>query len=114
MLGAPTVTFGPLSDLRGLQGEEELTRLALAPLPGDAGGPVFDAGGSVVGMLLPAATDTGRQLPPDVRFAARGDMIRAILDEEGIATEIGNVSAGLAPEDLTTLAGEITVLVSCW
>lgn len=114
VLGAPTVTYGTLADLRGLQGEEELSRLALAPLPGDAGGPVFDAGGSVVGMLLPAPTGTGRQLPPDVSFAARSDAIRSILNEEGIVTVGQSPIGSLAPEDLTTLAGEVTVLVSCW
>lgn len=114
VLGAPTVTYGTLADLRGLQGEEELTRLALAPLPGDAGGPVFDAGGSVVGMLLPAPAGTDRQLPADVSFAARGDLIRAVLNEEGITTSTRAPLGSLAPEDLTTLAGEVTVLVSCW
>ena len=114
VLGAPTVTYGTLADLRGLQGEEEVTRLALAPLPGDAGGPVFDAGGSVVGMLLPAPTGTDRQLPADVSFAARGDLIRSILSEEGIVTTGSTPVGSLAPEDLTTLAGEVTVLVSCW
>lgn len=114
VLGAPTVTYGTLADLRGLQGEEELTRLALAPLPGDAGGPVFDAGGSVVGMLLPAPTGTGRQLPADVSFAARGDLIRSILNEEGIVTSGRTPVGSLAPEDLNALAGEVTVLVSCW
>lgn len=114
ILGAPTVTYGTLADLTGLQGEEEMTRLALAPLPGDAGGPVFDTGGSVVGMLLPAPSGTGRQLPPDVSFAASGDVIRSVLNEEGITTVGGNASVSIAPEDLTTLAGEVTVLVSCW
>lgn len=114
VLGAPTVTFGTLADLRGLQGEEELTRLALAPLPGDVGGPVFDTGGAVVGMLLPAPTNTGRQLPPDVSFAARGDAIRTILTDEGIQTNSGLGAGSLPPEDLTSLAGDVTVLVSCW
>lgn len=114
VLGAPTVTYGTLADLRGLQGEKELTRLALAPLPGDAGGPVFDAGGSVVGMLLPAPAGTNRQLPPDVSFAASGSVIRAILNDEGIETDGKVANGNIAPEDLTTLAGEVTVLVSCW
>ena len=50
-------------------GEEEVRRLDLAARPGDAGGPVFDAGGAVLGMLLPAGD--GR------RGAARGGSLRA-------------------------------------
>ncbi|KZY29821.1 peptidoglycan-binding protein, partial [Roseovarius sp. HI0049] len=55
VLGSPTLTFGQLADARGLNGEENLKRLALATLEGDAGGPVVDAYGAVVGMLLPAS-----------------------------------------------------------
>ncbi|MEO1495503.1 MAG: serine protease, partial [Pseudomonadota bacterium] len=68
VLGAPSMTFGTLSDVRGLQGETDLARLALNVLPGDAGGPVLDTGGGVLGMLLPAP-DTGRALPDGVSFA---------------------------------------------
>lgn len=114
MLGAPTVTFGTLADVRGLQGEEELTRLALAPLPGDAGGPVFDAGGSVVGMLLPQTGGTNRQLPADVSFAADGAAILELLGAEGISASAEDSNGIMAPEDLTAHAGDMTVLVSCW
>ncbi len=69
-LSAPTLTFGTLADLTGLRGEAELTRLALATQVGDAGGPVLDAGGAVIGMLLPRAGGNGQQLPDDVSFAA--------------------------------------------
>ncbi|MGH1466885.1 MAG: serine protease [Cognatishimia sp.] len=114
ILGAPSVTFGKLAELRGLQGEAELTRLALAPLPGDAGGPVFDAGGAVVGMLLPHPTADQRQLPQDVSFAARGEAIRAVLTEAGYQSVSGDALGLMAPEDLTAHAGDMTVLVSCW
>ncbi len=114
LLGAPTVTFGTLADVRGLQGEEELTRLALAPLPGDAGGPVFDTGGSVLGMLLPQAGGTDRQLPADVSFAADGAAILELLGAEGISASSAETNGVMAPEDLTAHAGDMTVLVSCW
>jgi S1-C subfamily serine protease len=114
VLGAPSVTFGKLSELRGLQGEANLTRLALASLPGDAGGPVFDTGGAVVGMLLPKPAADQRQLPVDVSFAARGDAIREILIEAGYQTTLGDAFGLMAPEDLTARASDMTVLVSCW
>jgi S1-C subfamily serine protease len=114
ILGAPTVTFGTLADLRGLQGEEELTRLALAPLPGDAGGPVFDTGGAVLGMLLPKSDASGRTLPGEVSFAARSDAIRATLVNAGYQAVSGDAAFSMAPEDLTTHASDMTVLVSCW
>ncbi|MDC0738102.1 serine protease [Cognatishimia sp. SS12] len=114
VLGAPSVTYGTLADLSGLNGEENLSRLALTPLPGDAGGPVFDAGGSVLGMLLPKADGGTRVLPEDVSFAARGDAIRQLLGAEGISTAGSTIAAFMDPVDLTAHASDITVLVSCW
>lgn len=113
-LGAPTMTFGQLSDVRGLGGEEELARLALAPQPGDAGGPVFDAAGSVFGMLLPRSTGGAQQLPGEVNFAVNADAIRAVLDQQGIAAQQSEGGTAMAPEDLTKKASGMTVLVSCW
>ncbi len=113
VLGAPTLTFGTLADLKGLRGETELTRLALGSLPGDAGGPVFDAGGSVLGMLLPKQSSS-QQLPEDVSFAADALAIREVLEVAGLTTETGNQEGQLDPVDLSRLASGMTVLISCW
>ncbi|MFD1508891.1 serine protease [Lacimonas salitolerans] len=113
MLGAPTVTFGKLAELRGLQGEEGVSRLALTTLPGDAGGPVVDAGGAVLGMLLPRP-ENGRSLPEDVNFAAKGTSLVNLLDRLGIDITTTAAITELPPEQLTTKAGRMTVLVNCW
>ena len=113
-LGAPTLTFGQLADIRGLGGEQELARLTLAPQPGDAGGPVLDAGGAVFGMLLPRPASGTRQLPVGVNFAVNADAIRALLAQEGITPDTTPPRPDMAPEDLARLASGMTVLVSCW
>lgn len=113
VLGAPTVTFGKLADLRGLRGEESIKRLSLSPLPGDAGGPVLDSAGRLLGMLLPAPAD-GKNLPNDVSFALSGASIQAVLDGSGLSVNSADTSAPMAVEDLRTLSAEMTVLVSCW
>lgn len=112
-LGAPSLTFGTLSDIKGLRGETELKRLALAPLPGDAGGPVLDTRGMVLGMLLPRATN-GQQLPLDVSFAANSQSISNVLTEAGLAAESSDADATLTPTELNRVASGMTVLVSCW
>lgn len=114
VLGAPTLTFGQLADVRGLNGEAELKRLALAPLDGDAGGPVVDSYGAVLGMLLPAGQNDGRQLPEGVSFAADADALTTLLEGAGIASQASPSSTLVAPETLSKLASGITVLVSCW
>ena len=113
LLGAPSMTFGQLSDLRGLRGEPELKRLALAVLPGDAGGPVLDAAGGVLGMLLPRETGA-RSLPEEVNFAADADAIRAVLARAGVTAGDASSADAIDPIDLTSAAQAMTVLVSCW
>jgi hypothetical protein len=113
MLGAPTMTFGALADLRGLRGEPEVTRLTAHTLEGDAGGPVFDQAGGVLGMLLPRE-GSDRQLPPDVSFAAKGEVVQSLLSQSGIASRTHDSQAPMAPEDISAMARDMTVLVNCW
>jgi hypothetical protein len=114
VLVTPTLTFGRLADIRGLNGEEDLKRLALTARDGDAGGPVFDNGGAVLGMLLPKVAQDGQILPPDVSFIIDADRIVAALSDAGIATDTTDTLAFMPPETLTLRAAESTVLVSCW
>jgi S1-C subfamily serine protease/peptidoglycan hydrolase-like protein with peptidoglycan-binding domain len=114
LLVTPTLTFGRLADIRGLNGEEQLKRLTLTARDGDAGGPVFDNGGAVLGMLLPKAAQNGQMLPPDVRFILDADRIVGALSAAGITTETTDTLAFMPPETLTLRAAENTVLVSCW
>jgi peptidoglycan hydrolase-like protein with peptidoglycan-binding domain len=113
ILGAPTLTFGELAGMRGLNGEEELKRLALNALEGDAGGPVVGGNGAVLGMLLPDRQD-GRKLPEEVSFAADAEALTAFLEGVGVATRSKAGGRSLAPETLAKRASGMTVLVSCW
>lgn len=114
ILVTPSLTFGRLADIRGLNGEEEVKRLDLTAQPGDAGGPVFDNGGAVLGMLLPRENQNGQILPPEVSFSVDAEVILASLDAAGIAVETTDTVAFMPPETLTLRAADQTVLVSCW
>ncbi|WP_299970626.1 serine protease [uncultured Roseobacter sp.] len=113
VLNAATITFGTLSDIGGLGGEPDLKRLSLNTLPGDAGGPVFDTSGHVLGMLLPLR-EGDRGLPPDVRFARAGPAIARTLQQAGLSAASASGGQALDPEDIATRARNMTVLVSCW
>ena len=114
VLGAPSLTFGTLADIRGLRGEEELSRLAVSVLPGDFGGPVLDGFGAVLGMLQTKNEAGSRKLPEEVSFAADADAIGSLLAANGVAVSRQGGGEVMAPEDLTGLASDMTVLVSCW
>ncbi|MGO4916469.1 serine protease [Pseudogemmobacter sp. W21_MBD1_M6] len=113
-LGAPTLTFGTLADIHGLNGEEHLQRLALSARNGDAGGAVIDSAGAVIGMLLPRAGNSAQQLPPEVSFAANTGAIVTSLIAGGITISATDQAGDLAAEDLTNIGMDMTVLVSCW
>lgn len=113
-LPAPAMTFGRIEALQGLSGEPGLKRLALTALPGDAGGPVVDGTGTVVGMLLPRDTSGARLLPEGVAFAVTAQAIAAVLTARDIDITTSEARGALPPEDLTQTARGMTVLVSCW
>ncbi|WP_170421901.1 serine protease [Ruegeria arenilitoris] len=112
-LGAPTLTYGQIADLRGLNGEDGVKRLALAAQPGDAGGPIFDDNGQVVGMLLPTPTE-GRTLPASVSLAATANSLNEVLAKAGISGQSGTPTAQISPNELNRRATGMTVLVHCW
>lgn len=113
LLGSPTVTYGTLADLKGLGGEPTLARLAVAAQAGDAGGPVMDSSGKVLGMLMPRTASTST-LPGDVQFATRADALSALLASAGVTAPRGAPEGTLDPVDLVALASDMTVLVGCW
>jgi len=110
----PILTFGQLSDMKGLNGEAALRRLSIRVQPGDSGGPVFDGNGAVMGMLLPRVEQSDRVLPEEVNFAVDSGTIMATLDEAGRRGTLSRENASMSPEILTRVSADLTVLVSCW
>ena len=90
-----------------------MKRLTLAALEGDAGGPVLDPGGSVLGMLL-AHRMENRSLPEDVSFAATNGALQDVLSRGGIMARQTSDGGMMSAEALTDRANAMTVLVSCW
>lgn len=113
LLPSPSITFGTLADLKGLDGDTTVQRLSVANEPGDAGGPVFDGSGVVLGMLLDSE-EGDRKLPDDVAFAANAPTLIEFLSANGVTPAAADPGGTMPPEDLTLYAANLTVLVSCW
>jgi len=113
-LTRPILTFGSLSDVTGLNGEDWLRRLAITVEPGDSGGPVFDANGAVMGVLMPRMDGGARLLPEDVNFALSSAAVLRMLESAGLRGAISAENRMMPPEILTRVSGDLTVLVSCW
>ncbi|WP_376874430.1 trypsin-like peptidase domain-containing protein [Albirhodobacter sp. R86504] len=116
-LSSPVVSFGRFSAAEGLEGEPSQSRLALRTRDGDAGGPVLDASGGVIGLILPsttARTETAQILPDDLSVALQSATIAPVLTQAGYAPAAAETAGSLAAEDLSLIARAITVPVSCW
>ncbi len=113
-LPAPVLTFGTMEEDKGLNGEAGVLRLAMPVLPGDAGGPLVDQSGAVVGLLLPTAVGGAKLLPDGVAFAATAPVLTQALTAAGVVTTKALASGIAAPDALNTQALGMTVLVSCW
>ncbi len=111
---APTLTYGLLAADSGLDGEAGLRRLEMATRAGDAGGPVLDGAGAVLGLLLPRQTGGTQVLPDGVAFAVSGAVLTERLAAAGVIATPPVRDGALAPEDLAARASQVTVLVSCW
>ncbi|PZX15217.1 sporulation related protein [Palleronia aestuarii] len=113
-LPAPSLTEGRLADLRGLDGEEDVHRFDLGIRPGDAGGPILDPAGAVLGVLLPRPGAAERRLPPGVAFAADVGAIEAFLTANGVQAQQATATAPLPAAQIETLAADLATPVGCW
>lgn len=114
-LDAPTLNYGLMAEHKGLSGEEDLLRLAMTTLPGEAGGPLLNSSGAVIGML--AAKDAipeaqARSLPEDVAFAYDTEKIAGFLSGHGVTVSASD--SATSDTDLVRIGRDLTVLVSCW
>jgi len=114
VLSAPVLSFGTLSELSGLAGEADRARLALRTLPGDAGGPVLDGSGAVLGLVLPRTEDPAKLLPEDLTEVVQTTAMVPVLAEKGFAPVAADTLSRLATEDISALAQGFTVQVACW
>ena len=114
-----TVTGGNVSALVGVGDDARHVQITAPVQPGNSGGPLFDGGGNVIGVVVSkldairAAKLTG-DIPQNVNFAIKGALVRGFLDIHGVAYRRRASEPGLAPERLAERARASTVAVHCW
>ena len=113
------VSTGAVGALAEPGGDRRLIRVTTPMQPGNSGGPVLDAAGNVVGVVvakldaIKSAQGIG-DFPQNVNFAISTGTARAFLDAEGVPYEAAPSGAALGPAEVATAAGKFTVLVECW
>jgi S1-C subfamily serine protease len=115
-----TVTTGSVSALSGPRGDQRLAQISAPVQPGNSGGPLIDASGTVVGVVtsklngLVLAMSTGA-IPENVNFAVKSDTVTLFLDSHHVAYRrvTGKRDHELTPTQIGEEAAKFTVLVEC-
>lgn len=119
LLTGLSVTHGSISRLSGLGGDSRLLQISAPVQPGNSGGPLLDASGDVIGVVVSkldavrVANATG-DIPQNVNFALSASVLRAFLDANGIAYRESSAERPLPAAEVASRAARFTVLVECW
>jgi len=114
----PNVSFGHVNSTVGAKGNPAQMQIDVPIQRGDSGGPVFDAGGNVIGIVvskldaLKLAKSTG-DLPQNINFAIRGDVVRSFLEDQNVDFTVSSASAKLENTEMASRGAAVTVLVRC-
>jgi S1-C subfamily serine protease len=114
----PTVGFGHVSSTVGIRGNETQMQISVPIQRGNSGGPVFDQSGNVIGVVvskldaLKVAERLG-DLPQNVNFAIRGDVVRTFLEANNVVFTASADSARLENTEIAARGASTTVRVRC-
>ena len=117
----PTLTTGSVSALTGLR-DTPLHYTISAPVqPGNSGGPLLDAQGHVVGVVVAklnaaeVARVTGGDIPQNVNFAIKGEEALNFLHDSGVTAAVaGSRGAELHASQVGEIANPATAFVQCF
>lgn len=118
LLGGLNITRGSVTSLKGIGGDGINMQISAPVQPGNSGGPVVNAAGQVVGVVVAKLDAAYAQkefgdIPQNVNFAIRGEIAKLFLAQNGVDPVISDARAAVAPEELAVLAQGFTRLITC-
>lgn len=93
--GGAHVTQGGVSALFGLRNDSSLLQFTAAIQPGSSGSPLFDAAGSVVGMVTSSVPDA-----QNMNFAVKSNLLVSFLDACHVTVGLEPVKGSLSAADI--------------
>jgi uncharacterized protein len=112
------VTTGAVSALAGPGDDRRLIQITAPVQPGNSGGPLLDASGNVVGVVVSkldavaVASVTG-DIPQNVNFAISLGTLQAFLDSNSIDYQTRASSSPKSNADVAEMARAATVQIEC-
>ena len=112
-----TITTGNVSSLVGTLNDANTLTVSAPIQPGNSGGPLFDGGGLVVGVMAATfseeyAVEHG-YLPQNINFAIKSVIAQNFLDVYGVDYPTSPAIAEKPPGDVGAQAQQVTVRVDC-
>lgn len=113
------VTVGTINALAGMYNDQHQLQMDAPVQPGSSGGPLFDASGNVVGIVVTklnakVVAEAMGDIPQNVNFAIKGTVARAFLESHGVAFDQAPSTKELSHADVGDIGRRVTVLVECW
>jgi S1-C subfamily serine protease len=112
------VTGGMVSAIRGIGDDTGQFQMDAAVQPGNSGGPIYDANGNIVGVVvaqlnkLKMAKAIG-SMPENVNFGIKASTVRSFLTSSGLPIKWSSRSKSMSTKDLANIARNQTVMVVC-
>lgn len=118
LLGGINVTRGSVTSLKGLEGDGVQMQISAPVQPGNSGGPVVNAAGHVVGVVVSKldaqlVADAIGDIPQNINFAIRAEIAKLFLYQNGVEPIEAAEANALSPEDLAEVAQGFTRLITC-
>jgi S1-C subfamily serine protease len=113
----PKATFGQINSVAGADNDYTLLQISAPVQPGNSGGPVFDASGLVIGVVVSQASPTMAavvgNVPQNVNFAIRGEVAQIFLAAHGIKASIKGRWHTRSTEEIAAMGQKSTVFIAC-
>jgi S1-C subfamily serine protease len=113
---APKYTDGKVSSLTGIHDEAGAFQISVPVQPGNSGGPLADAGGNIIGIVVARLNDFSalrrtRSLPQNVNYAVKASALAALVRKAGIESQVSYSTATTPADGAVKLVESATALI---
>ena len=105
------ITQGHINSLAGIDNDSSRFQYDAPTQFGNSGGPVLDAAGNVVGVVVSGLDDAKTQ---SINFAVKSNIVENFLSSNNVPYEKSDSREKLELPDIAEKAERFTVLVGCW